>query len=68
MDEGVSVIGVDDRRAEPVTLDAEEFARAIRGLAVEAHEIMNRPNAATGELIELQRRSKELLPSPEVLD
>ena len=61
MDEGVSVVGADKRRCEPVTLDAEELARAIRGLAVEAHEIMNRPDATAGELIELRRRSSELL-------
>ena len=61
MDEGVSVAGADKRRSEPVTLDAEELARAIRGLAVDAHEILNRPDATTGELIERRRRAKELL-------
>ena len=61
MDEGVSVVGADKRRSVPVTLDAEELARAIRGLAVEAHEILNRPDATTGELIALRRRSRELL-------
>jgi hypothetical protein len=60
LEKGVSVVGADKRRSEPVTLDAEELARAIRGLTVEAHEIMNRPDAATGELIKLRRRSKEL--------
>ena len=61
MDEGVSVVGADKSRSEPVTLDAGELARAIRGLAVEAHEVLKRPDAATGELITLRRRSKELL-------
>ena len=61
MDEGVSVVNADKRRSEPVSLDAEELVRAIRGLAVEAHEILNRPDATIGELIERRRRSKELL-------
>jgi hypothetical protein len=61
MDENVAVVGADRRRCEPVTLDAEELGRAVRGLAVDVHEIMNRPDATIGELIELRRRSKELL-------
>jgi len=61
MDGNVSLVGADKRRWEPVTLDAEELGRAIRGLAVEVYAIMNRPDATIGELIELRRRSQELL-------
>ena len=59
--EGISEVGADNRRWEPVSLDAEELARAIRGLAVEAHELLNRREATTGELIALRRRAWELL-------
>ena len=61
MDEGVLGVDADTRRSEPATLDAEELTGAIRRLAVDAHEILNRRDAATGELTELRRRSQELL-------
>ena len=33
----------------------------MRQLAVDAHEILNRPDATTGELVRMRRRSWELL-------
>jgi hypothetical protein len=61
MDQGVSVVGADGRRSERGSLDARELAREIRRLAVDAHEILNRPDAPTGELNKLRRRIEELL-------
>jgi hypothetical protein len=42
-------------------MDAGQFARAIRRLAVDAHRALQRPGASDGELRELQRRSEVLL-------
>jgi hypothetical protein len=65
MDEGVSIRGVQKSGLLPGRiLDAEEFARAIRGLAIEARETLNRPDATVGELIELRRRFRELIRVP----
>jgi hypothetical protein len=61
MDQEVSRVGSDRRRSEPGALDAKELAQEIRRLAVDAHEILNRPNTTIGELAELRRRFKELL-------
>jgi hypothetical protein len=61
MDEGILRVGADETRSEPGTLDVGQFARSIRRLASEVHEILNRPDATTGELTELRRRFKELL-------
>jgi hypothetical protein len=61
MDQGFSVVGADRRRSEPDTLDAKELAREMRQLAVDAHEILNRPAATAGELVRMRRRSWELL-------
>src|SRR5262249_48306511 len=61
MDEGVLGVDADTRRSEPASLDAEELAREIRRLAVEAHRSLSRPEARTGELTELRRRFQELL-------
>jgi hypothetical protein len=60
MDQGVSVIGA-ERLPESDSLDAKELAREIRRLAVDVHEILNRPDATAGELTALRRRFKELL-------
>ncbi|HZW34010.1 MAG TPA: hypothetical protein VFF52_25020 [Isosphaeraceae bacterium] len=56
MDEAFLRVGADQRRSQPETFDAGEFARSIRRLAIEAHEILNRPDAVTAELVELRRR------------
>jgi hypothetical protein len=42
-------------------MDAGQFARAIRRLAVDAHRALQRPDASDGELLELRRRSEVLL-------
>jgi hypothetical protein len=61
MDEGVSGVDADTKRWEPVNLDAEELAGAFRGLAIEAHRTLNRPEARSGELVELRHRLRGLL-------
>ena len=61
MDEGVLGVDADTRRSEPASLDAEDLAREIRRLAVEAHWSLSRPEARTGELVELRRRLRVLL-------
>ena len=61
MDQDISIGSADGRRSEPDTVDAKELARQIRRLAVEAHEILNRPDTTTGELTKLRRRFRELL-------
>jgi hypothetical protein len=42
-------------------MDAEQFARAIRRLAVDAHRALHRPDASDGELLALRRWSEILL-------
>jgi hypothetical protein len=37
------------------------LAREIRRLAIDAHRTLNRPEATTGELVELRRRLRGLL-------
>ena len=61
MDEGATVVGADHGRSDPGPLDVGQFARAIRRLAIETHEILNRLDATTGELVRMRRRSWELL-------
>jgi hypothetical protein len=61
MDQGAWGVGADTRRQEPDRLDAAEWAGALRRLAVDAHEILNRPDATTDELVEIRRRLKGLL-------
>ena len=61
MDEGVLVVRADQQRSEPGIRDAEGLARAIRRLAIEAHEILNRPDARIEELIKVRRQFQELL-------
>src|SRR3954453_23391848 len=61
MDEVVLGGGADEQRSEPDTLDVEQFARALRRVAIHAYEIMNRPDATTDELVGLRRRLKGLL-------
>jgi hypothetical protein len=65
MDEGVSRHAAQKSGLVPGRiLDAEEFARAIRCLAIDARRTLNRPDATTGELIELRRRFRELIRVP----
>ena len=54
-------VGADERRSGPGSLDVERFARALRRVATHAHEILNRPDATTDELVGLRRRLKGLL-------
>jgi hypothetical protein len=61
MDEGVLGGDADRRRWEPANLDAEELAREIRRLAIDAHRTLNRPEARSGELVELRHRLRGLL-------
>jgi hypothetical protein len=61
MDEGVSGIGADRSRSEPGPLDAAEFARAIRQLAVEVRRILNHPGATTAEVMRIRRQVRVLL-------
>jgi hypothetical protein len=61
MDEGLLEDKVEQQRSEPGIRDAEGLARAIRRLAIEAHEILNRPDARIGELIKVRRQFQELL-------
>jgi hypothetical protein len=50
LDEGVLVVRGDQPRSAYGIRDAQGFARAIRRRAMEAHEIVNRPDARVGEL------------------
>jgi hypothetical protein len=61
MDQDVSRVGADEWRSESGILDAGRFARSLRRLAIETHEILNRPDAATGELTGLRWRFEQLL-------
>ena len=61
MHERASAVGANERQSEPETLDVGRFARVVRRLAIEAHEILNRRDAMAGELTELRRRLQELL-------
>jgi hypothetical protein len=60
-DEGVSTSVAEEDAGSPEGMDAEQFAWAIRRLAVDAHEALQRPDASDGELLELRRRSEVLL-------
>jgi hypothetical protein len=60
-DEGVSTSSPEEGAESPVDMDAEQFAWAIRRLAVDAHGALQRPDAPDGELLELRRRSEVLL-------
>ena len=64
MDEGVSMRKAEKSGTVPGILDAEELARAIRRLAIDAHQTLNQPDATASELIELRRRFRELIRAP----
>ncbi len=61
MGEGVLVVREEEERSASGICDAEGLAQVIRRLAIEAHEIVNRPDARIGELINLCRQIEELL-------
>ncbi len=61
MDEGVLVVRGKEERSTSGIRDAEGLAQVIRRLAIEAHEIVNCPDAGIGELINLCRQFEELL-------
>jgi hypothetical protein len=60
-DEGVSTSGAEQGAGRPEGMDAEQFAWAIRRLAVDARGALQRLDALDGELLELRRRSEVLL-------
>ena len=60
-DEGVSTSVAEEDAGSPEGMDAEQFAWAIRRLAVDAHRALQRPDALDGELLELRSRSEVLL-------
>jgi hypothetical protein len=60
-DEGVATSGAEEGAGSPAGMDAEQFAWAIRRLAVDAHRALQRPDATDGELLALRRRSEVLL-------
>jgi hypothetical protein len=60
-DEGVSTSGAEEGAGSPEGMDAEQFACAIRRLAVDARGALQRLDALDGELLELRRRSEVLM-------
>jgi hypothetical protein len=61
LNEGLFEVRADEPRSASSIRDAEELARAIRRRAIEAHEIMNCPNARIGKVIKIRRHFEELL-------
>jgi len=61
IDEDISIAGAEHSSSAPGTLDADDFAGAIRRLAIDADRTLNRPDTTAGELVKLRRRIKELL-------
>jgi hypothetical protein len=61
LDEGVLVVRAGQPRSLSGIRDAEGLARSIRQRAIEAHKIVNCPNAQIGELITIRRQFAELL-------
>jgi hypothetical protein len=61
LNEGILVVRADQPRSEPGIRDAEGLVRAIRRRAIEAHAILNCPDARIGELIQVRRQFQELL-------
>jgi hypothetical protein len=59
--EGILVVGEDQPRSASGIRNAEGLARAIRRRAMEAHEIVNCPNARVGDLIKVRRHFEELI-------
>ena len=55
MDEAVGVVRADQPRSEAGIRDAEGLARAIRRRAIQAHAILNCPDARIDELIQVRR-------------
>jgi hypothetical protein len=58
---GFSVVGADEGRSEPWPVDAEEIARTIRQLAIDAARILNRRETKIADVILLHRRCVKLL-------
>jgi hypothetical protein len=51
----------DESRGHPGGFDAESFARGVRRLALDARDILGRPDSTLDELIGLQGRAWHLL-------
>jgi hypothetical protein len=61
LSEGALIDRADQSRASSGIRDAAELAREIRRRAIEAHKVVNSPNAGIGELIKIRRQFEELL-------
>jgi hypothetical protein len=48
------VLESDESRVQPGDLDTDEFARSVRRFALEARDVLGRPNSTLGELIGLR--------------
>jgi hypothetical protein len=55
------ILEVDRSRAQPGGFDQDEFARSVRRFALDAREVLGRPDSPLGELIGLHRRVWHLL-------
>jgi hypothetical protein len=55
------VLEADEGRVQPGGSVADEFARSVRQFALDARDVLERPDSTPSELIELQRRAVRLL-------
>jgi hypothetical protein len=55
------VLEADDGRVRPGGWDTDEFARTVRRFALDARDVLGRPDSRLGELIRLHRRVFHLL-------
>jgi hypothetical protein len=55
------VLEADESRVQSGGFDPDEFARSIRRLALDAREVLGRPDSPLGELIRLHGRVFRLL-------
>ena len=53
-------------KTDPDALDPEEFAREVRGLAIDAYRALTYPDVSDAELTRLKRRSEGLLRETQV--
>ncbi len=55
------VLEADESRVQPGDTDTDEFARSVRRFALDAREVLGRPDCTLGELIGLHGRVYRLL-------
>ncbi len=55
------VFEVDEGRVQPGGWDTDEFARSVRRFALDARDVLGRPDSTLGELIGLRGRVFRLL-------